>query len=51
MYRIPAFPLLAQEPRMNQDSPAAGVKLEAGGWAPKFDGGAEPAAVGSVFFR
>ena len=47
MYRIPAFPLLAQEPRMNQDSPAAGAKLEAGGWAPKFDGGAEPAAVES----
>ena len=35
----------------NQDSPAAGAKLEAGGGAPKFEGGAEPAAAEDVFIQ
>ena len=35
----------------DQDSPAAGAKLEAGGGAPKFEGGAEPAAAEDVFIQ
>ena len=43
------FPQASSWIKSNQDSPAAGAKLEAGGAAPKFEGGAEPAAAESGF--